>query len=285
MIADKKIFNFLKTLQLLSIDVVIGTLAVGYMATKLLDITPNPVWWLILPLIVWVVYSLDHIIDSYKNSSDAVIIRHRFHYTYRKPIIIAMIIASIVSITLSLVFLEKQIIYFGLLLSIFIALYFFIIFILKKKKSLLLQKELIIAFVYTSGIFLAPLVWHGEKLPYPILLVIFNIFILAWLEGIMISWFEYDKDIADGHTSFTVIVGKINTRRFLIVTQVLLAVLTKISMLSVTTKVEFVALIITIIMDIILLIIVFNPDKFYKNDYYRLLGESVFLLPALIYFV
>jgi len=285
MITNKKIVALLNTLQILSIDVVIGTVAVGFMATKLLNISPNPYWWLILPLSVWVVYSLDHIIDSYKNNNNAVIIRHRFHYTYRKTIIISIGILSVLSITLSIAFLDHQIIYYGLLLSIFIAIYLILVFLLKKKKIILLQKELIIAFVYTAGIFLAPLVWFGEIPPYPILLVIFNIFILAWLEGIIISWFEYDDDIKDGHTSFTVVVGKKNTRRFIIIMQVLLAIVTKISMLTVTSKIEFVSLIITIIMDIVLLIIVLNPDRLYKNNYYRFIGESVFLIPILIFLI
>jgi len=285
MIILSKKYNFLKLLQIFSIDVVIGTIAVGFMATKLLNITPNPYWWLILPLTVWVIYSLDHIIDSYKNKTKAVIVRHRFHYIYQKSIIISITIASALSISLSLIFLDNQIIYYGLLLSLFIAIYLIIVFLVKKKKTILLQKELIIAFVYTSGIFLAPLVWYQKMPPYPILLVIFNIFILVWLEGIIISWFDYDDDIKDGHTSFTIVVGKKNTRRFIIVMQVLLAILTKISMLTVTTKIEFAALIITIIMDIILLIVVFNPNKFYKNEYYRITGEAIFLLPLLIILV
>lgn len=277
--------HFRNIYHILSFDVVLGTLAIGYMATRLLDIKPNPYWWLILPLTVWVVYSLDHIIDSYKNKSNAVIIRHKFHYIYRKPIIIFIALTSAISITLSLLFLDHKIIYFGLLLSLFIVIYLIVIIILKKKKSILLQKELIIAFVYTSGIFLAPLVWYEGKLPYPILLVIFNIFILAWLEGIMISWFEYDDDIKDGHTSFTIIVGKKNTRRFIIVIQVLLAIVMKISMLTVDTNIEFAALIITMLMNIFLLIIVLNADKLSKNNYYRLAGESIFLLPMLIIFI
>ena len=274
--------NFHNIYQILSLDVVLGTLALGYMATKLLDVIPNPYWWIILPLTVWVVYSLDHIIDSYKNKENAVILRHRFHYIFRKPIIITIVIAGLTSITLSIIFLEKQVVFYGLLLSLVIISYFLIIYFLKRNKSAFLQKELIIAFVYTTGIFLAPLVWYGDVPSYPILLVIFNIFILAWIEGILISWFDYDDDIKDGHTSFTVIIGKKNTHRFIIVIQVLLAILTKVSMLVVTTKIEFAALIITMVMNIILLIIILNPEKLYKNNYYRFIGESVFLIPVLI---
>lgn len=284
MITNKKIITFLNKLQVFSIDVVIGTIAVGFFATKLLNVTPNPYWWLVLPLTVWVVYSLDHIIDSYKNKEGATIKRHKFHYIFRKPIIITIVIAGLASITLSVLFLEEQIIYYGLLLSFVIISYFIVISHLKKNKSAFLQKELIIAFVYTIGIFLAPLVWFGNVPSYPIILVIFNIFMLVWIEGILISWFEYDNDIKDGHTSFTVIAGKKNTRRFLIVTQVLLAILTKISILAVTTKTEFVALIITMLMNIILLVIILNPDTFSKNNYYRFIGELVFIVPILIIF-
>ncbi len=283
LIKDKH--SFFDIIQLLSIDVVLGALAVGYLATKLLDVYANPYWWVILALSVWIIYTIDHIIDGLKNKHHAVIYRHRFHYENIKIISISVGVFSIVDALLCILFLDNMIIYLGMVLTMLVFIYFGIVFFIKNKKSIFIQKEIIIAFIYTSGIFLSPLVWYGKVPTYPALLVIFNIFMLAWLEGIIASWFDFENDVADNHTSFTVIFGKKNTRYFIISMQVIMAVITKISILVVTRNVDFFALMITILMDIVLLIIVLNNDMFGKNNLHKIVGESIFLLPILIYFV
>ncbi len=277
-------YNFLYLFQILSIDVVLGSLAVGYLATRVLNVAANPYWWIILPLSVWVVYSLDHIIDSTKNKESAVIIRHRFHYIHRKPIITIVVIAALLSITLSLFFLERQIIFFGLILSVITVFYFISIYLLKSRKSIILQKELIIAAVYTTGVFMAPLVWLGKLPSHPALLIVFNFFVLAWLEGVMISWFDYDNDIKDKHTSFTVIVGKRNTRRILLIIHSILELVTIAVLLTTSYSIGFYALVITLIINFLLGLIIMFPNSYLSINYHRLIGETGFLLPALIIF-
>jgi len=285
MIPDDKKYHFLNTIQILSLDVVAGTLAVGYMAIRLLNVTPVPQWWVILPLAVWVVYSLDHIIDSAKNKGEAVIYRHRFHYLYRKQIIFVLILTGLITASLSLMYLDRQIIILGLGLSIFIAIYFALIYFLKLKKTVFLQKELIIAFVYTSGIFIAPLYWYEALPSFSVIIIIFIIFLIAWFEGILISWFDNDNDIMDGHTSFTVIVGKRNTRRFLIVGHMFVEILIVVVLIMIPVSIIFYALLITLIMNFILAMIIMFPESFARNNYYRLIGETVFLLPFSIILV
>ncbi len=274
--------TILEKIQFLSIDVVIGAVAVGYMATRLLEVGATPMWWLILPMAVWVTYSLDHIIDSIKKKNEAAIERHRFHYTNRKPIIIIVTLVGLITAILSLLYLENQILTDGIALAIIISFYFLLQYFLNTWKSALLPKELIIAAIYTSGIFLAPLIWYDMDPSYSIIVVIFSIFMLAWLEGIMISWFDYDKDIKDGHTSFTVIIGKKKTRRFLIVAHMLLEILIIAALILVSDRIVFYSLLIILIMNLLLGLIIMYPNKFIKNNYYILLGETVFFLPFLI---
>ena len=282
---NNKRYSFLIILQIFSIDVVLGTITIGYLATKLLNVEANPYWWVILPLSVWVVYSIDHVIDSLKNKNIAVIYRHRFHYLHRKPIIIMIVIAALTSVILSILYLDYQIIRMGLALSAFIASYFALMYFLLQKQSIFLQKELIIAIVYTTGIFMAPLFWSNQLPSFPIIIVLFIIFMLAWLEGIMISWFDFDNDIKDGHISFTVIAGKRNTRYFLILGHMLIEIVTIILLILVPLNIIFWTLLILLVMNLLLGLVILFPDSFYKNSYYRFIGETVFILPILIIFV
>lgn len=285
MITSSNKYRFLDIFQILSLDVVLGTVAVGYMATRLLYVEANLYWWIILPLSVWFIYSSDHIIDSYKNKGAAVIYRHKFHYLYRKKIIAIMLIAGIVALVLSIRFLDFHIIISGLLLSAFIGLYFILIIIYNKKKTVFLQKELIIAMVYSFGIFLAPVYWHGSLPSFSVILVIFIVFMLAWFEGIMISWFDYNDDIEDGHTSFTVVVGRKNTRRFLIIGHAFIELIIILGLISFFGSIVFWALLILLIMNFIIALLVMYPLSHISTNYFKLIGETVFWLPGLLFFL
>ncbi len=256
----------------------------GYMATRVLNVVANPMWWVILPMAVWVVYSLDHIIDSLKNKENAVINRHKFHYDHRKTIILFVILIGVITLFFSLLYLETRVLMFGFIISIFIGIYFTILYFFRKIKLALLQKELFIAIVYTVGIFMAPLYWYGSLPSFPVVLIILNIFLLAWFEGIMISWFDFDYDIKDGHTSFTVIAGKKFTRRFLIIGHMLVEIFIIIALIINPVSIIFWALMITFFMNVILGLIIILPASFVRNNYYRLIGETVFWLPALVVF-
>ena len=277
-------FSAYKTIQILSIDIVFGAMAVGYFAIHLLGVEANPVWWFILPMAVWSFYTSDHLIDGFKSKEEATINRHSFHYKYRKALGILAALFGLTAFVLSLLFLNRQIIHYGLLIGVAVLAYFVLLFLYAKKKPFLLQKELIIAFVYVFGIWLAPLVWHAAIPQNFILLILAVLLLLAWAEGIMASSFDYENDVKDGHSSFTVLFGKRNTRSFLIVIHILVFLMIKVSIFFISTNLQFAALMILALMNLSLLLITLYPKWFQKNERYRIVGESVFLLPALIAF-
>ena len=196
-----------------------------------------------------------------------------------------MILTGIITLVLSVLFLDTQIIYLGLLLSLFITFYFLLIFLFKQNRSIFFQKELIIAIAYITGVFMAPLYWHESPPSFSVIVVIFNIFALAWFEGIMISWFDYDDDISDGHTSFTITFGKRNTRQFLILSHMVIEIITIVFLIIIPVGIVFWALLISLLMNLLLGLIIIFPESFTQNNYYRIIGETVFLLPALVVFV
>jgi len=282
---QKHKYSFFKLLQILSIDVVIGSLAVGYMATIILDVAANPVWWLILPMSVWIIYTLDHLVDGYKNKSYSVIERHRFHYEYRKLIIGFVMVISFIAIALSVLYLDWRIVIGGMILLIIIVFYLLVIFILKNRKTILLQKELIIAIVYTSGIFLAPAIWYGSIPSFPILCVIAIIGLLALTEGIMNSWFDYEYDIEDGYSSFTVLTGRKFTLSFLIATHMFIEAVILILLFTIPIDIVFWSLVILLIINVLLGVISLYPENYFFKKHHRTIGELTFILPILIILV
>lgn len=252
------------------------------MTIRLLNVQPNIVWWFILPMSVWVVYTFDHIIDGSKKKDKAVIERHRFHYMNRRILLFLIGIISVTSICLGYLYLDHRIMILGVILSIIIGLYFTLLFF-TNNKYITIQKELIIAIVYVVGIIMAPLYWYGE-LPTTVTLIIFAIIILlAWAEGIIISWFDYNNDIVDGHNSFTTFAGRENTRRFIIALHLLIeALIVSILLLYNVSLVELYSLLILLIMNLILGVIILIPYQSTIEKYHKLIGEFVFFLPALL---
>jgi len=268
--------------QVLSLDVVLGSLAVGIFAVRLLDVNPVPAWWGILPCAVWVVYTLDHLVDGYKRKGASVIYRHRFHFQNRRILIALILFIGSTTFVASILYLDQQILIGGIILGGLVVIYLGLIYLFKSG-SKLLQKEFFIALVYVGGIFLAPLVWFGSAPTLEIILVIVILVCLAAAESTMISYFDYEDDKNDKLSSFTIYFGKTYTRKFLTRMLILLAIAIVIAAIFfLKTMLPF--LVILLVMDFALLPVILYPEYFVKNHLFRWIGESVFYLPALIIF-
>ena len=148
MISDKHTKNkneilklsVIQKLSILSLDVVLGSLAGGIFVVKIFNVYPGFAWWIVLPVSVWIVYTLDHLIDAFKLKNNANTLRHLFHYYYSKQIIFIVILLSVLNLFLISLYLEKQIIYFGLIASVFAVVYLLFVHFMRNKKTVLLQK-------------------------------------------------------------------------------------------------------------------------------------------------
>lgn len=277
-----KLSRTLKLFQLLSLDVVLGALAVGAFAVHLLGVSAQPAWWFVLPTAVWVIYTSDHLIDSFAKKSQATIDRHLFHFQNRKLLSILVFLVASASATVGFLYLDRLIIQGGIALSVLVLLYFLAIPFLKKRFKFIFQKELLIAFVYTAGIFLAPLVWYGKMPGFTVLFLVCNIFFLALIETIMSSFFDVEKDKADGHTSFTTQFGKRKTEAFIYFVLFTLFFISATLFFFQTEPLLFLGLLIEIIMIFLLMTIMVFKKYFEKNSRYRWVGEGVFWIPALL---
>ena len=276
--------NTFRFLQLLSLDIVVGSLAMGLFAIKLLHVTPNKCWWLVLALSVWTIYTSDHLLDSFSRKNSAVIRRHQIHYRFRLPLLIALIISALTALALTFMFLNKSIVIAGLITGFLAVLYLGLVFFSRKQHSYF-HKEFIISLFYVIGIWLYPVLLHGSVLSLFDWLVMISLVLMVWFEGILVSAFEVDKDINDGHNSFAVTFGKKMTGIFLnILFLTALAILIMLFTLTKNRSDGF-AVIIEAIMLTLLFTISLLPGFFKKHEYYKTFGELIFWLPGLLFFV
>jgi len=268
-------------LRILSIDIVLGALSGGIMAVKVFDAQPEIIWWFVLALAVWIIYTADHLIDANKLKADASSIRRYFYYKNFKLIIIVEIILLVVTSTLSFLYFDKRIIYFGAAMVLFVAVYLLIVQIKGSEKHVWLQKELIVAIVYTVGIWTVPIL-KSNKIQLTEILIVVSFFITVWADILLIALFEYEHDKKDGFTSSPIIIGR---KKSAVLIKALFSFSVIIALFVLSNYQDrniMLAALILFLMNAILLVSLKKQAYLIRNERYRIVAESVFLLPAVM---
>lgn len=273
----------LRVAGFLSLDVILGVGCMGIFAAHLLESTVPQNWLLLLLMAAWVMYTADHLVDAQKRKSLAVNPRHVFHYQYRKQLTLILVLVSLVVLITSLVSFSAKAIITAIGILMVAGVYFSLLRWLPEKQKKFIPKELIIALIYVSGIWFIPLLFSTKINTGHIVLILF-IILLVWIETTIASWYEYKTDVTDGHHSFTTVFGKERTRRILKRLVRLTISLLIISGLFFTEASYRISFLLLLIVASGLLLLMFKPGYFEKNERYRLMGESLFYLPALIVF-
>jgi len=279
-----KPFNLLNNLRFLSIEVVLNALAVGLFAVKWLQTNPPMAWWPILASSVWIIYTTDHLIDANQLKEKATIKRHLFHHNHFKWILWVLFLLSSINLTLIVIFFDKQIIVGGLLLASFAVVYLVTLF-LKKNLNRSIPKEGIVAFIFVAGIWFVPLLLTEHPVDLPTVGVIVVFLGLAFTEGAMVSWFEYAQDTIDLHTSFAIRFGKVRSQRMLIAFLVIGLIIVAILFHFCCRRIEVVGVLLQFLMALNLLLVMLKPRLFESYNLYRIIGDGVFMLPAILYLI
>lgn len=267
---------FLKTLHYLSLDVVLGAVASSWMFWKIPDGNGvvNLPSILILGICTWIIYILDRLLDNLKSEPEDA--RHQFHFQHQYYLQVGIIILFFIAAILAF-FLPRNVIYFGIALSVLILIYFYIL--QKKSKSANYQyfKE-----IFTSAIYSLCVVGSAfstkPNLDWQTYLAGFIFFLLVHQSILIFSFYESQaypktKNLAKK-------LGKTNC------TYLILGVLA-FSIISIfLTNNLFLQKVFLIesLMAFCSVLIYFFEAKLAKNENYRWLGEMVFWLPLTLIF-
>src|SRR6187551_1052386 len=193
--------RFYRLLNILSIDVALGAVCSGIFFAYILHADITPYSLISLGLSVWIIYTADHLLDAKKMKTSATTNRHRFHQQHFKGLSALIVIATGINVVL-LFFIRRPALITGIVLVILVVLYLLI------QHSLKFLKEMFVAIVYTAGVLLpamtnTELVWRDWNW-----IVIVQFFLIAFLNLIIFSWFDYENDVQDNRVSFVTIFGK-----------------------------------------------------------------------------
>ncbi len=265
--------------QAFSLDVVVGSLAMGFFAVQLLHVHPNPWWWLVLALSVWVVYTGDHLLDGFQRKQAATMFRHRIHYRFRYLFMVVLLLAALSAVVLTRVFLDSRIFLGGLALGLAALVYLGLVY-LARKRGFYFQKELVISLFYVAGIWLAPVIWQGSSFSYVLITGVAILFLLAWAEGLIMACFEHEYDSVDKTHSFSTFYGLARTKKLSAV--LLISALTFSLVVAFFKPVFQSEFILLAVLSALLMLLLIFPSFFKQKGRYRVLGEFSFWLPFVL---
>ncbi len=261
--------RFYRLLNILSIDVVLGAVCCAAWFANYFEVELRIYALLCLGLTVWIIYSADHLLDAIKVKGEASTLRHRFHQKHFKALTIVLACASAFDFGL-LFFIRAQVLYAGIFLICMVGVYLLI------SRWLAYLKEIVVAGLYCGGVLLPALSLNESGMTAADLFLILCFFLTALINVIMFAWFDHALDIRDGNNSFSTKFGKDFTKKLLI----LLFALQVIFLVILLVGKSFLPLIVFGSMNSILYLLFVRSDEFGKAEYYRLLGDAVFLIPA-----
>lgn len=266
---------------MLSIDVCLGALAGGILASEILKTDPGWAYWIVLPMAVWLIYTSDHLIDGFRAGNKAIKDRYVVHRKYYRQFIIIASLILLISAFISFSYLSIDIIIFGIILGSMAALYLILVFILPGRGMPIFQKEIAVAFFYAAGIW-GPIIISGNTISWTEWGVVALFYLLALSDLIMLSLIEMKVDDAEGQRSLPLLFGTKHAKRLL---HLLLIVVMASSVLIIFTHPSWMIIKAALILGVmaLCLLIIFRMSGYLKNnDLYRYMSEAVFILPVLM---
>ena len=201
--------KFWKYIQFLSLDVVAGALISSLFIAKTLGVGLRNPMLVGLGIAIWLIYTIDHLIDAKAIKGSATNPRHAFHQKYFIPMVVLAVIAFGVGLW-NIYFLPIQTIKFGGVLVFCVGVYFLTIRMVNRK--LLLHKEISAALIYSFGIFAAPLSMSFE-IDGATAFLFLEFMILVLINLLVFPLFEIDSDKADHMKSLPISIGEDRVRR------------------------------------------------------------------------
>ncbi|MBI1222678.1 MAG: hypothetical protein GC180_08755 [Bacteroidetes bacterium] len=265
-----------KYIRHLSLDVAIGAAVMMAFTASFLEVHVDGVYYFLLSLTTWLIYTADHLMDAKNIPHEANTPRHRFHQIHFKMILSAAIVGVFGFILV--VPRDTGVTLFRLAvgLSGFILLYFLSLIWARKTQFRYVLKEVFIAACYTFGVSFIP-VHHAWPLDLSQYFFLFLIFTLALSNLFIFSMREMKPDFQDANPSAIRFMG-LQVLKTLIQIILILHLAASLFLLS---EGYWPFAILFMVMNLTLQMLYYFPEKFGKREWYRVLGDGIFLFPLI----
>ncbi len=268
-----KLLRFFNTLN---IDTALGAASFVYMVSYIRNEQVDLFVYLALIMGVLSIYNLDHLVDAFRLNASAKSYRHSFYQQYFKSLLLWQ--AFLLSAGLWVLFqLSPLIVFWGGFMSIAIGAYFLIIFNARFHNYML--REIVVALGYTISVAVIPFAGFLISSTINFYFLFLIIFLVALTNLWVFALFDVENDEKQNHHS---IARGVEVKRLIKMTRTLI-LLALIIIIAYTIHQQYWLLgAVFIGVEISYLAILHFKYYLKKNEYYRLFGELVLVLPGLI---
>ncbi|PIB37307.1 hypothetical protein BFP72_18765 [Reichenbachiella sp. 5M10] len=261
----------------LSLDIALGAVVLTQSIAYLFGVSMEPsVSWALF-LCVWMIYTLDHLLDAKKLKKEPSMPRHTFHYRFATPIFGALIVVAALSLIL-VFYLPVATLLYGTVVAGLVGIYILLTWWLR----VFIAKEVLIATLYTVGVFLGPLS-SGLVWDYSVVVVFVELWLLALINLMLFSMYEQAKDQQDGFSSWATIFGQKQLVKMLKGAFIVLFFVLLYGFWYETGRFWFIFQLLITVMGGFLAVLFFRREFFYQNESYRVIGDAVFFVPVLVF--
>ena len=280
-IDDLSVKEFINCFSLL---VVFGSVSTAYFFGALYHANLSYSFYWLLGTTVWIIYSLDHILDGLKMGSHSTSVRHRIHYEYRKPLLSILTGLALFNAYLAFSFLPKIVWQLGLGTAGLVVVYFAFVHVLKLTIANW-TKELVVAFVVAIGMMLLPGAVGDLGFSFTGALMFIFLTSLNYINLLLFSYNDYDSDIANGLKSAATSWGKEKTYQIILYTFGVAFMSFLLWTFSLNTVNKLPASVAMLVMLNVLLVIYIQEDRFAEKESYRFWGDFIYLIPGLVWYL
>ncbi len=270
-----KIYRYL---HFLSIDIVLGALASSCFAARLFGTDPGYVWWITLALTVWLLYTGDHMLDALRHKKKVEREMHYFMLKHRKLVIYSLGVVAVVNFILIINLLDKKLFKYALVLAGLVLLFYAMRHVFKKNRILQIPGEFFVMLLYMAGTWLGPAVAFegGFEAGHGMIALIFLGVLLMNLG--VISLYDIKLDSRMGIASLANLLGLKATKNLLLGTAIAIYLVSFLQFLVFEMDHFSKYALILAGMCTILLLVLYYPSRFRKNDYFRLAADAVLMM-------
>ncbi|MGI9541833.1 MAG: hypothetical protein ACR2MX_01165 [Cyclobacteriaceae bacterium] len=265
-------------IRVLSLDVVLGACCSALFLASFLNVELPKLILLTLALAVWVIYTTDHLIDAYKINKSASSARHAFHQKHFKVMLAVVLLATGIALYL-VTLIPSPTRSWGFYLVGMVLVYFAILTVWKQQS--LFFKEVMVALVYTGGIFIGPLTALEVSIPFKAWLLFTQFAVLAFVNLLEFSFYEQNIDRSDGQGSIVLKIGRRRTQRVIWICLVLLLLSTGPLIIGFWQDLAMIkAQALVFLMSLTMASIMLFKEFFKAKERYRMLGDGAFIFPV-----
>jgi len=268
--------RFFSLIRIFSLDIVAGALASLVFAASLMDVDLHRSYYVIMALSVWLIYTMDHLMDGAKTRGNSESETHKFFYTYKIPVILAFLISLVLDFRLIVYGLDERIIQFGMGPGLAVILYLLMNRYHDTKQKWFFIKELWIAVIYTIAVWGGPVIYGGDFLNASQIMIIVSFALLIFSNVLIYSIYERENDALEKNKSLVLDLGLKPVITISILSSSLSVVIAISAYLFLKTSLILV-LPLLVISSLYLLIVSF-PKVFTKNGMYGIIADLAILL-------